>query len=157
MAPITTRWFVNNVIIVTFASILHHYLRVMATEVKTALGKIIKMKCPHCGKGHLFVNESAFSFSKLGQVKSECTECGTNFNPEPGFYFGAAYVSWGLTVAMWVAILIALKTFDAMGVLEFGFLTHPKTFLLTGVVLTILLFPVLYKLSRSIWASSFIK
>jgi uncharacterized protein (DUF983 family) len=129
----------------------------METEAKTALGKVVKMKCPHCGKGHLFANENTFSFSKLGQVKSECTECGTSFNPEPGFYFGAAYVSWGLTVAMWVAILVALKTLDALGVLEFGFLTHPKTFLITGAVFTVLLFPILFKLSRSIWATSFIK
>lgn len=129
----------------------------MAKEVKTALGKVIKMKCPHCGKGHLFVNESILSFNKLGQVKSECTECGTNFNPEPGFYFGAAYVSWALTVAMWVAILVALKVFDAMGIMEFGFLTHPKTFLLTGIGFTIVLFPYLFQLSRSIWAYWFIK
>jgi hypothetical protein len=129
----------------------------MATEAKTALGKIVKMKCPHCGKGHLFVNETPLSFNKLGQVKSECSECGTNFNPEPGFYFGAAYVSWGLTVAMWVAILVALKVFNAVGIIEFGFLTHPKTFLLTGIGFTIVLFPFLFKLSRSIWASSFIK
>ena len=103
------------------------------------------------------MNESAISFNRLGQVKSACSECGTNFNPEPGFYFGAAYVSWGLTVAMWVAILVALKVLDALGVIEFGFLTHPKTFLLTGIAFTIVLFPVLFKLSRSIWATSFIK
>ena len=66
-------------------------------------------------------------------------------------------MSWGLTVTMWLAILIALKTLDALGVLEFGFLTHPKTFLITGVVFTVLLFPLLFKLSRSIWATSFIK
>ena len=129
----------------------------METASKTAFGKVVKMKCPHCGKGHLFVNESAFSFSKLGQVKSECTECATSFNPEPGFYFGAAYVSWGLTVAMWVAILVALKVLNALGVIDFGFLTHPKTFLLTGITFTIVLFPLLFKLSRSIWATTFIK
>jgi uncharacterized protein (DUF983 family) len=129
----------------------------METESKTAFGKVLKMKCPHCGKGHLFVNESFLSFSKLGQVKSECTECGTSFNPEPGFYFGAAYVSWGLTVTMWLAILITLKSLDALGLMEFGFLTHPKTFLITGVVFTVILFPLLFKLSRSIWATSFIK
>lgn len=129
----------------------------MGTEAKTGLGKVVRMKCPHCGKGHLFENESSLTFSKLGQVKSECLECGTNFNPEPGFYFGAAYVSWALTVAMWVAILVALKTFNALGILEFGFLTHPKTFLLTGIGFTIVLFPYLFKLSRSIWAFMFIK
>lgn len=129
----------------------------MGAEAKTGLGKVLKMKCPHCGKGHLFTSESILSFDKLGQVKPECELCGTNFNPEPGFYFGAAYVSWGLTVAMWVTILVGLKTFNAVGIMEFGFLTHPKTFLLTGMGFTIILFPYLFKLSRSIWAFMFIK
>ncbi len=129
----------------------------MGSVAKTGLGKVLKMKCPHCGKGHLFENESIFSLKKLGRVKSECSECKTDFNPEPGFYFGAAYVSWALTVAMWVAILVALKVFNAMGLIEFGFLTHPKTFLITGFGFTLLLFPYLFQLSRSIWAYWFIK
>ena len=48
---------------------------------------------------------------------------------EPGFYFGASYVSYALTVALWVAVVVALLTFDAIGLIEYGFLTHPVTFL----------------------------
>ena len=76
--------------------------------------------------------------------------------PEPGFYFGAAYVSWALTVATWVSVLVALKCFDAWGWIEFGFLTHPGTFLMSGIGTSLVLFPYMFRLSRSIWAHMFI-
>jgi hypothetical protein len=50
-----------------------------------------------------------------------------------------------------------LKVLDALGWIEFGFLTHPITFLSTGMVATLVLFPYLFRLSRSIWAYMFIK
>jgi len=64
---------------------------------------------------------------------------------------------WGLTVALWVSVLVALKVFDAMGWIEFGFLTHPVTFLSTGLAATVVLFPYLFRVSRSIWAFMFIR
>ena len=90
-------------------------------------------------------------------MKKTCDVCDTNFQPEPGFYFGAAYVSWGLTVATWVAVLVALKVLNTLGWIEFGFLTHPITFLLSGVFVSAVLFPYMYRLSRVMWAHMFIK
>lgn len=113
--------------------------------------------CPVCRKASIFKNPSVYTFIQLGAMHSECTECKTNLVPETGFYFGAAYVSWALTVALWVSMLVALKVLDAMGIIEFGFLTHPVTFLTTGMVATVLVFPYLFRLSRSIWAHMFIK
>jgi hypothetical protein len=54
-------------------------------------------------------------------------------------------------------VLVALKTFDWWGWIEFGFLTHPLTFLLTGFSISIILFPYMFQLSRSMWASWFVK
>lgn len=105
----------------------------------------------------MFQNPKTYSFQNLGQVKDSCECCGANLKPETGFYFGAAYVNWALTVALWVSVLVALKTFNAIGWMEFGFLSHPKLFLSTGFVLTILLFPYVFRLSRSIWAALFVK
>lgn len=82
-----------------------------------------------------------------------CTVCMENFQREPGFYFGAAYVSYALTVALWVATLVALETFDYIGMLEFGFYTHVGTFLLTGTALLILMLPLIYRISRAVWLS----
>lgn len=105
----------------------------------------------------MFENPTIYTWQNMGQVKDHCDKCGVKLKPEIGFYFGAAYVSWALTVALWVSILVALKTFDAWGLITFGFLTHPTTFLLTGFISTIVLFPYLFRLSRSIWAHMFIK
>lgn len=118
---------------------------------------MLSLKCPHCREASMYVNPSLYTLSKLGDTHKNCPQCGTDLKPEPGFYFGAAYVSWGLTVALWVAVLVSLKTFDALGWMEFGFLTHPITFLLTGSVLSLILFPYMFRLSRSIWAHFFIK
>lgn len=117
----------------------------------------VTFKCPGCGKSSIFENPSLYTFEKIGLVKNRCEICDTNLKPETGFYFGAAYVSWALTVALWVSVLVALKCFDAWGLMEFGFLTHPWTFLGTGFGMTIVLFPYLFRVSRSIWAHMFIK
>lgn len=127
-------------------------------EKKRSLtSSILTLRCPHCREGHLYTNPHTYTLSKLGEAKQVCDVCGTNLNPEPGFYFGAAYVSYALTVALWVSVLVALKVLDALGWIEFGFLTHPGTFLTTGFVMTILTFPYLFRLSRSMWAHFFIK
>ena len=93
----------------------------------------------------------------MGKTKDYCDHCGVNLKPETGFYFGAAYVSWGLTVALWISVLVALKILDAIGLIKFGFLTHPVLFLSTGMIATAVLFPYLFRLSRSVWAHMFIK
>ncbi len=86
-----------------------------------------------------------------------CLHCGERFSREPGFYFGAAYVSYALTVALWVAVLVALLTFDALGLITFSFFTNPLTFIVSGVVTLVVLLPVVYRLSRSIWINFFVK
>ena len=118
---------------------------------------MLKHECPVCNQSSIYTNPSIYTFVDLGSMHKECPVCHTNLVPETGFYFGAAYVSWGLTVALWVSVLVALEVLDAIGWIEFGFLTHPITFLSTGMVATLVLFPDLFRLSRSIWAYMFIK
>lgn len=115
------------------------------------------MKCPSCHEESLFVNGGIYKWTKMGEVKEKCNSCGTNLKPETGFYFGAAYVSWALTVALWVSVLVALIVFDCIGLITFSFYTHPVTFLTTGILSTVILFPIILRLSRSLWAHFFIK
>lgn len=89
-------------------------------------------------------------------MHDKCPHCGEDFLREPGYYFGAAYVSYAVTVALWVAVLVALITFDSLGWIEYGFYTHPATFLITGIVLLIVLLPLIYRVSRSIWINLFV-
>ena len=121
------------------------------------LFSVLRHKCPACGEASIYKNPGVYTWTDLGAMHKECPKCSIDLVPETGFYFGAAYVSWALTVALWVSVLVALKVLDALGWIEFGFLTHPVTFLTTGGVATIIVFPYLFRLSRSIWASMFIR
>jgi uncharacterized protein (DUF983 family) len=129
----------------------------MSKNRKSLVGSMLALRCPSCRKANLFVNPNTYSFHKLGENKTTCDVCGADLHPEPGFYFGAAYVSYALIVALWVSVLVALKVFDAIGWIEFGFLTHPITFLTTGIAINAIAFPYLFRLSRSIWAHFFIR
>ncbi len=115
------------------------------------------LRCPHCHQSSLFTNPKVYTWTQIGEMKNSCEKCNTSFNNEVGFYFGAAYVSYALTVALWVSILVALKVFNVFGWIEFGFLTHPVLFLSVGIVATAVFFPYIFRLSRSIWAHFFIK
>jgi uncharacterized protein (DUF983 family) len=56
-------------------------------------------KCPNCNKGKIFEKgllHFSFSFPKMHE---NCSNCGTKFEKEPGFFFGAMFVSYGLGVA----------------------------------------------------------
>lgn len=118
---------------------------------------ILRSRCPRCGEGRLFVEPNAYNLGKTAKMHPACPHCGEDFEREPGFYFGAAYVSYALTVALWVAVLVALTCFDAWGWMEFGMFTHPGTFLGTGIALLVALLPLIYRVSRSIWIAMFTK
>jgi uncharacterized protein (DUF983 family) len=118
---------------------------------------ILRNRCPKCGEGTMFVKPNAYNLRHIATMNAACDRCGEDFQREPGFYFGAAYVSYGLTVALWVAVLVALKCFDAWGWMKFGMFTHPGTFLITGISLLVALLPLIYRLSRSIWLAMFTK
>lgn len=123
----------------------------------SAFVSAITFKCPACHMDSMYENPSLYALKDLSKSKKHCSHCGEDLQPEPGFYFGAAYVSWALTVATWVSVLVALKCFDWWGWIEFGFLTHPLTFLLSGIGTSLVLFPYMFRLSRSIWAHFFIE
>jgi len=120
------------------------------------LYSIVKMKCPKCNEGRLFLESNPYVLSKLANMQPKCEVCSEDFKREPGFYFGAAYVSYAMTVALWVAVLVALYTFDAIGIISYGFFENPLTFLMSGIVSLIVLLPPIYRLSRSIWINFFI-
>jgi len=70
------------------------------------------------------------------------------FEKEPGFFYGAMYVSYGLTVALWVTVAVAFYVLSEK--------INPWLFMLTGSLLLIILLPGIYRLSRSIWIAMFV-
>jgi uncharacterized protein (DUF983 family) len=121
------------------------------------LRALLLCKCPQCKKGDLFKEPNAYRLLHMTSMHSRCTECDEDFQREPGFYFGAAYVSYALTVALWVAVWVALHVFNALEWIEFGFYSHVFTFLSVGITCLLLLMPLIYRISRSIWIRLFVK
>lgn len=120
------------------------------------LYSMMAMSCPRCHKGDLFKTKSAY-MKGMADINSNCSHCGEDFKREPGFYFGAAYVSYALTVALWVAVFVALVTFDAIGLIEFSFFDDAILFLVIGVLALLIFMPIMYRLSRSMWIHMFVK
>ena len=123
-----------------------------------SLPAILRARCPKCREGKMFCEPNPYRLKTVNMMPNCCAVCKQKFIPEPGFYFGAAYVSYGLTVALWVAVWVALHTFGALGWIVFtGFLDQPEFFLLTGVCSLIVTLPPLWRLSRVIWIYLFVE
>lgn len=64
---------------------------------------IYNYKCPRCRKGDLFVKP--FNISDPLNMNEKCSNCEQRFEPEPGYYFGAMFISYGWTVWTIMAIV----------------------------------------------------
>ena len=71
-----------------------------------------------------------------------CPECNASFQPEPGFYFGAMFVSYAITV-----VIMATTGFVLWLVIDPPTMVYIYSFL--GMVL--LATPFSYRYSRLIW------
>lgn len=64
----------------------------------SAIIDIFKNRCPHCGKGEVFADKSFFFSLGFPKMHTHCSHCHTKFEKEPGYFFGAMFVNYGLTV-----------------------------------------------------------
>lgn len=81
-------------------------------------------------------------------MKQSCDVCGQNYEPEPGFYYGAMFISYILTG--WLFIIVGLT-------LAFGLGWTVTQTLVAVAILTILIHNLIYRLSRSLWIHFFVK
>ena len=107
---------------------------------------IFRLKCPRCHEGNLFLHKNAYSYSNLEKMPENCPVCDQKYWPEPGFYYGAMYVSYALTIALSVAIFVAMTVLWRFEVLWY---------LGINAVSILLLFPPIFRVSRAVWANIF--
>lgn len=60
-------------------------------------------KCPRCREGNIFTYPASRLF-KFNVMNKSCPHCGVRLEPEPGFYQGAMYVGYGITITMLILI-----------------------------------------------------
>ena len=114
----------------------------------TKLYSILKFKCPYCHEGK-FLKAHPYNLSKAGDIYEKCEVCNNKYSKEPGFYFGAMYVSYGLGVALFVANWVLVGIFVPNAGSEVYFISIAIT--------TIGLGPIIYALSKIIWANLFFR
>jgi uncharacterized protein (DUF983 family) len=61
---------------------------------------ILKLKCPRCHKGDLFINNGMFVFSKLLVMPKRCEHCHQDYYIEPGFYSAALWISYPMELLL---------------------------------------------------------
>lgn len=108
---------------------------------------IVDMRCPYCREGEFFISHP-YDLKRAGDTHDACPKCHGRFSIEPGFYYGAMYVSYGLTVAVGVVVWVAIQ------------LLFPQLSLM-GTVLSIIGVlvvgaPWFYAMSKVIWANMFL-
>ena len=120
----------------------------MSQSISSPVKSFIKMKCPRCHHGDLFIAGNPYNLNKVNNMPKACPRCGVSFFPEPGFYYGAMYISYVLTV------LICLIT-AIIEIITIGF--NPNIIVATVIGLMLLLFPFTLRYSRVIWLYVFVK
>ncbi|MBO9631659.1 MAG: DUF983 domain-containing protein [Chitinophagaceae bacterium] len=111
------------------------------------------MKCPRCRRGPMFNNSNPWKLKKVFDMPESCPVCGQRYEIEVGFWYGTAYVSYALTVALSVATFVAW-------IVLIGMSAHDNRFfwwLGINSVLLVVLQPWLMRLSRVIYLRFFVK
>ena len=112
------------------------------------LYSIFAVKCPRCREGNMFPKGTLYT-TQFAKMYPKCPCCGQSFEPEPGYYFGAMFISYGITTAIFLVALFVLNLLVEEITMLMVFLT------VTVVVIGFL--PVIFRLSRSMWISIFIR
>lgn len=99
------------------------------------------LKCPRCREGNLFPTKT-FSFKKPFDMPEHCPHCQQPYELEPGFYYGAMFISYIFTgfgcLAVW-------------SVFHFIFRLDWMNAWLAMVGVVAVLFVYIFRLARSIW------
>jgi len=112
------------------------------------LYSILRLKCPRCHKGDLFLTRNAYNLKHMLDMPDRCPVCNQDFRIEPGFYSGALWVSFPMVVILGIPLWILLFWFVD--------LSFDMMFLLFGATIFGLQ-PVIMRYSRAIWINVFVK
>lgn len=104
-------------------------------------------KCPRCLEGDIFPDKNSYHLRQTTVQNMRCPSCDLNLWPEPGFFYGAMYVSYAFTIALGVAVFIL------------HYLVHKHIqvwwFLFELSLALLLTAPYTFRTSRAIWLNFF--
>ncbi len=102
-------------------------------DYRTVITRCLRLRCPACGQGKFLKD--------WWRAHSSCSECGYDFEREPGFYLGSIYVNYGLTCGLVLAVCMPLLLTGT-----------PYTRLLPPAIIFAVVFPIwFHRYARSVW------
>jgi uncharacterized protein (DUF983 family) len=111
------------------------------------INNIVRCTCPRCGEAPLFTDPNPYNIRTWDKMHERCQKCSQRFELEPGFYQGAMYVSYALTVAWSVAMYIVFKVWLDLS---------PFAFFMLIIGTLAALAPLLFRWSRSLYLHFFV-
>ena len=114
------------------------------------------MKCPRCRRGDMFKDQNPYkklTLSHIFNMHDNCPVCRQKYDLEPGFWYGTAYVSYAMNVA------ISVSTFVAWVVLIGISFKDDRIFywLIINAFLLVVLQPWMMRISRVIYIRFFVR
>ena len=110
-------------------------------EADSTLTAIVRQRCPRCHRGPLFTH-SAANLAHFTEMPAQCPVCSLTYEPEPGFYWGAMYISFAFSTGIMLVV----------GFLVYYLLHDPDTwvYILAVAVVSLLLTPLSLRYSRTL-------
>lgn len=105
-----------------------------------------KARCPQCREGKMF-KYPFWRVAKFSEMNENCPECGLRFEVEPGFWYGAMFVSYANTIALLVIL----------GVNIFYIFNDPPVlyYIIPVTVLSLITVPFNFRISRAVFLHLF--
>ena len=125
----------------------------MPDEKPPLLPSMLKLKCPNCRKGDMFINKSIFPLNRMLDMPERCSVCGQKMELEVGFYYGTGYVSYALSVALFFINLAWYWLIFGISVMDNSIFYY----LITSISIVVLLQPWLMRISRVLYLYMFVK
>lgn len=110
-------------------------------DVPSEFSAALQAKCPRCRRGEMFTT-SMYGF-KLQKMNDHCPHCGLKFEREPGYFYVAMFISYGMNVIQ--MIVVGLLTY-----LITGNVTDPLLYIMVIFPVVFILSPFNYRFSRVI-------
>jgi uncharacterized protein (DUF983 family) len=110
------------------------------------LYSILYSKCPKCHEGDVFESKNPYQIKQFASMPERCSVCNQQIQPEPGFFFGAMYVSYALAVGLGIVMGTPMLIYEA----------EMMTVIYAISLALIILSPLNFRWSRMIWMNMFI-
>ena len=104
-------------------------------------------KCPKCNKGKVFESNNPYSVNAF-KMYDHCSECNLKYEMEPGFFYGAMYVSYAFMSGIFIVWFFVNYMWLSLG---------PWQLIAYVVGSMLLFFPIVFRWARTLWLNFFIR